>query len=183
MSARWEIIDGKGTSAITGDLALFATRPFRAVKKIKCAGTTYVLCYGLKVYLFLSLSISQSSFLNISVCTYLGSLKRSDPLGHVIAILILTLFLLSLLTLCLKVCSNIFCHSSNGNRCIMIQCAVSLHCCCQWKAGRRLRIIPEGEDQEDSNSSNIIHEGFYHPHQPPPSYIDIFPDTGPPPGN
>ena len=65
-------------------------------------------------------------------------------------------------------------------RCIMIQCAVSLHCCCQWKAGRRLRIIPEGEDQDDSNSSNIIHEGYYH--QPPPSYIDIFPDTGPPPG-
>ena len=108
-------------------------------------------------------------------------------------ILFLTLIILSLFTYCLKICENMFCRhsgpdsgesSSEGgdNHCMRWKFAVSLHCCCcQWKVGRQLRIMPYNDTTSMYTSSSIYGDGYYHHHQPPPpSYIDIFPDSDPP---
>ena len=105
-----------------------------------------------------------------------NSMVRSDPLGSAIALIFLTIFLLSVLTLCLRVCSNI---CADSRRCCTVQCAISVQCCCEWKAGR-LRIIP-------GPSEAIDHPEYTQQRpEPPPSYIDIFPtpegtsEEGPP---
>ena len=105
-----------------------------------------------------------------------GSVERSDPLGRVIALIFLTIILLSILTLSLRVCSNLCLNNGNGKKCCAVQMAISVQCCCELKSGR-LRIIPDGtEDNPEghlppptaANSTDL-----YPP--PPPSYIDIFP--------
>ena len=124
------------------------------------------------------------------------SIKHSDtdfPLHLLMIILFLTLIILSLFTYCLKICENMFCRhsgpdsgesSSEGgdNHCMRWKFAVSLHCCCcQWKVGRQLRIMPYNDTTSMYTSSSIYDDGYYHHHQPPPpSYVDIFPDSGPP---
>ena len=124
------------------------------------------------------------------------SIKHSDtdfPLHLLMIILFLTLIILSLFTYCLKICENMFCRhsgpdsgesSSEGgdNHCMRWKFAVSLHCCCcQWKVGRQLRIMPYNDTTSMYTSSSIYGDGYYHHHQPPPpSYVDIFPDSGPP---
>ena len=43
-----------------------------------------------------------------------AKIKHYDPLGKIIALILLTIFMLSILTLCLKVCCNV-CGHANGN--------------------------------------------------------------------
>lgn len=104
--------------------------------------------------------------------------RTGDPLGKVIALITLTIFLLSLLTFCLRV----FANSCGDRRCCVVQCAISLQCCCEWKAGR-LRILPNspghtthpresGIDQQ--YRTNGRRASLYPP--PPPTYVELFPE-------
>ena len=123
-----------------------------------------------------------------------AKIKHYDPLGKIIALILLTIFMLSILTLCLKVCCNV-CGHANGNydnrwdnpeftqklsikfffcSCCVLQCALSIQCCCEWKASN-LRVLPEpNNDRHDPGLSGGAPALFP---QPPPSYIDIFPST------
>ncbi|XP_059092396.1 uncharacterized protein LOC131887744 isoform X2 [Tigriopus californicus] len=102
-----------------------------------------------------------------------------DPLGKVIALITLTIFLLSLLTFCLRV----FANSCGDRRCCVVQCAISLQCCCEWKAGR-LRILPNspGHNTHPRDSGGIDQQyrtngrraSLYPP--PPPTYVELFPE-------
>ena len=127
-----------------------------------------------------------------------SALKGRDPLGKVIALILLTIFLLTLVTLCLRIFSN---SCSGSRRCCVIQCAVQVQCCCQWKAGR-LRILPSGAggpgggsavpelhagSAADDARENRAARGSQQQQQqqlrranlfppPPPAYIEIFPE-------
>lgn len=98
-----------------------------------------------------------------------SSSSRTDPLGRVIGLILLTIFLLSWLSLCLKFWNSIFCGGSQ-KRCCVLQCAISVQCCCEWKAGR-LRVIPHDSEVAQSDSNFQLYP------QPPPPYGDIFPSS------
>ncbi len=66
---------------------------------------------------------------------------------------------------CLKSWSHICNSTGLDKRCCVIQCALSLQCCCHVKRGR-LRIVPY-ETEQPSGEENF---------PPPPSYLDIYPD-------
>ena len=138
-------------------------------------------------------------------------MRHTDPLGRVIALILVTIFFLSLFTLFLRVCYNI-CggggshHQGSGvrpptdrrlqPRCCQIHCAVSIHCCCDWKTGR-LRIIPDevvvgasGGGAVGNNNANSAVMPAINPGGddltpqrdslypvPPPAYLEIFPET------
>ena len=126
-----------------------------------------------------------------------GLRGRPDPLGKVIALVLLVIFLLTLVTLCLRVFSN---SCPNSRRCCVVQCAVQVQCCCQWKAGR-LRILPSGAGAPAVAAGSPVAElhaaaaddaresrgarGPQQQHQlrranlfppPPPAYLEIFPE-------
>ena len=128
------------------------------------------------------------------------ALRGRDPLGKVIALILLTIFLLTLVTLCLRIFSNSCSHS---RRCCVIQCAVQVQCCCQWKAGR-LRILPRGSSavadlhtgsaagdaqestaargsqQQQQQQQQLRRANLFPP--PPPAYVEIFPEDESRPG-
>jgi hypothetical protein len=119
--------------------------------------------------------------------SFIVGLRSRDPLGKVIALILLTIFLLSLLTLCLRIFAS---SCTNSHKCCVIQCAVQVQCCCQWKAGR-LRILPSG-GRRSSTVADVTNEtrsttgargrgtqqarraNLYPP--PPPAYLEIFPE-------
>ncbi len=95
--------------------------------------------------------------------------------------------MLSLFTLCLRVCSNICGTGGVDRRCCVLHCAVSIHCCCEWKAGR-LRIIPDSPevagraDHHAQAAGGVVgspatrRATLYPP--PPPAYLELFPSNG-----
>ncbi len=94
--------------------------------------------------------------------------------------------MLSLFTLCLRVCSNICGTNGPDRRCCVLHCALSIQCCCEWKAGR-LRIIPDSPDGlrgrpgvDHAQASTAVvgspatrRAALYPP--PPPADLEIFP--------
>lgn len=112
-----------------------------------------------------------------------GSGKK-DPLGRVIALIFVTLFMLGLIILCLQLCVKT-CRGGSDRRCCIIHCAVSIQCCCEWKAGR-LRIFPdttyvggaEGHARHNNSSNPTGRRGELHP-PPPPAYMEIYPEETP----
>ena len=131
-------------------------------------------------------------------CSFIDlALRGRDPLGKVIALVLLTIFLLTLVTLCLRIFSN---SCSGSRRCCVVQCAVQVQCCCQWKAGR-LRILPSGAGgtragsavaelhvagaADDARGNRGAGRGSQQQQQarranlfppPPPAYVEIFPE-------
>ena len=87
-------------------------------------------------------------------------------------------------------CVAIFCAQLFTKRCCIVQCACSVQCCCQWKAGR-LRIIPDfppagmgqgaagqgagpggrGQGRRDAMRRR---QSLVPP--PPPAYVELYPD-------
>ena len=126
-----------------------------------------------------------------------------DHLGRVIALILLTIFLLSLFTLCLRVCHTI-CGGGQGSeadggvggqRCCVIHCAISIQCCCDWKMPRSWRrsqvedvididnvvpggggggVVVGGGDTLDTPQRDSLYPA------PPPAYIEIFPEVSRP---
>ena len=123
-----------------------------------------------------------------------------DHLGRVIALILLTIFLLSLFTLCLRVCYTI-CGGDQGSeaevggqRCCVIHCAISIQCCCDWKMSAMPRSWRRSQVEDDIDMDNVVHGGVVvgggdtlntpqrdslYP-APPPAYIEIFPEVSRP---
>ena len=83
----------------------------------------------------------------------IGGGARKDPLGRIIALSLLAIFLLGIFTLCLRICSSTC--GADGRKCCVVQCAISVQCCCEWKSGR-LRIIPNSGNSVEPTGTNII---------------------------
>jgi len=111
------------------------------------------------------------NFVGKTHCLHLGGNARRDPLGRIIALSLLAIFLLGILTLCMKICSSTCC--ADGRRCCVVQCAISVQCCCEWKTGR-LRIIPNPGSNTEPASVHHRRESLCPP--PPPAYGEIYPE-------
>ena len=101
----------------------------------------------------------------------LGAAARKDPLGRIIAMSLLAIFLLGIFTLCLRICSSTC--GADGRKCCIVQCAISVQCCCEWKSGR-LRIVSNPGNSVEPTGVHHRRESLYPP--PPPAYGEIYPE-------
>jgi len=120
------------TSSLSSAISIENTSTIAVLNCTRCNVWKGDDCFKSEPCIFCNESIQcskESTVCKDNVCLDINwdsSIRHYDPFGKIIALILLTIFMLSILTLCLKVCCTV-CGNTNGNldkRCCVAYCIV-----------------------------------------------------------